>query len=112
MISSDGTICSFSRISHFSYNLNNFQRFIIFTFFNAGKRGGQDKLLPVWGSVWIGLVQPEYHILTVPTGSVQEAARCKANTGGYDGVQPMCWKVRIFKFSNTNLWFYIGMPEK
>ncbi len=68
--------------------------FIVSTFINTGNRRGQEKLLPVWGSVWIGLVQPEYDTLTLPTGSVQEAARCEAFTGGFDGIQPTCWKVR------------------
>lgn len=81
-------------------------------FINVGNRGGQDKLLPVWGSVWVGPVQQVHHTLTFPIGSVQEAARSKANTGRSDGAQPMCWKVRNFKFSNANLWFYIVMPEK
>lgn len=43
--------------------------------------------------MWTGLVQPVHRILTLPTGSVQEAARYKTFTGGYDGVQSKCWKV-------------------
>lgn len=68
--------------------------FIVSAFINSGNRRGQDKVLPVWGFVWIGLVQPEHHTLTLPTGSVQEAARCKAFAGGHERIQPMCWRVR------------------
>ena len=52
------------------------------------------EILPVWGSVWTSFVQPVHHTLTLPTGSVQEAARRKAFIGGHDGIQPRCWKVR------------------
>lgn len=59
----------------------------------TGNTGGQE-ILPVWASVWIGYGQPVHHTPTIPIGSVQEAARCQAFTGGYDRIQPMCWKVR------------------
>lgn len=52
--------------------------------------------------MWLGLVQPVYHTLTVPTGSVQEATQFRADTGGYDGVQPDCWTVSIHFISVTH----------
>lgn len=75
-------------------NMQSTYIFIVSIFINTGNRGGEDRLLPVWVSVWIGLVQQEHHTLTLPTGSVQEAARCKAFTGGHDRIQPMSWRVR------------------
>lgn len=39
-------------------------------FINADNKGGQYKLLPVWVSVWIGIVQQQPHTFTIPTGSV------------------------------------------
>ena len=44
--------------------------------------------------MWIGSVQWMHHTLARPTGSVQEAAWCKAFTGGPHGIQPWYWKVR------------------
>lgn len=75
-------------------------------FINSGNKGGEDKVLPVWRSVWIGPVQPEYRIPTIPPGSVQEANRRAANTGGHEGLQH-CWKVSILLLINSNLWFYV-----
>lgn len=86
---------------------NNCLRFSLFsTFINSGNKRGEDKVLPVWRSVWIGPVQPEYRIPTLPPGSVQEATRRAGNTGGHEGLE-QCWKVSILLIINSNLWFYI-----
>lgn len=54
---------------------------------------GAPEVLPVWGSMWTGFVQPVHHILALPNGTVQEAAWCKTFTGGHDGIQSTSWEV-------------------
>lgn len=63
-------------------------------FIKLGNSGRQYKLPPAGALVWTGLVQPVCHTPALPTGPVQEAAWHRANTGGHDGVQPVCCKVR------------------
>lgn len=60
-----------------------------------GNTGGRERLLPVWGSVWIGFAQPELYTVTFPSGSVQEAAQCQTDSGGHEGVPTFCWKVSV-----------------
>lgn len=97
----------------------NYYHPILFLFFwfklrlpsKPGNRGGREILL-LWGSVWIGFVQPAHHTLTLPTGTVQEAARCKAITRWLDRIQPMRWRVRgdiyiLLIVKTSNLVFHV-----
>lgn len=56
------------------------------TFIVPDNPGGQENLLLFGHFMWIGLVQREYHRFSIPSGSVQEATQCKANTGRHEGI--------------------------
>lgn len=75
---------------------------IVFLDIQTDNEGEQDKLLPVWASVWLGLIQRVHHRLSLPTGSVQEATQHKTDTWGHDGVLANCCRVSI-QYSNNGL---------